>query len=390
MSTRSGGEGGLVWAIGASGLAHGAALALLALTPSRFEGMGTPPESYSVELIDPSAVSGTHFPGAPNVQPAVLPKILPEEPSGPAEPKAEVVTEPLAPAKAEPKAEVAKEPPVRAKAVEPAPEPPPPVKAPEAAKVAEPEKLPEPKEAAEAVEAKKPETSTAPAIDVPAKPDEKKKSVPPEEPARKAKKAVPEKKEKKKVEAKEEQPARTAAVAKKSEDKPTERDEQIAAAIQRRAEEAGGDSDSKKADKGDVDRRIAAAVQRRAMDAARAAAGIGSSDSSVASVGPGAGVGGVVRGIEYLMYRNRMESRIKAAWAWAGADRSLRAVVRFNVTAEGKIVNVTTVQSSGDTSYDASVERAIRAADPLGPPPEQYRDEFSTVELEFRAEDARG
>jgi colicin import membrane protein len=126
------------------------------------------------------------------------------------------------------------------------------------------------------------------------------------------------------------------------------------------------------------------------MEAARAAWGIGGSNAPVAGVGPGSGVGGVVRGIEYLMYRNQMESRIKAAWVWAGADRSLRTIVRFNVTEEGKIINVKTVQPSGDASYDASVERAIRAADPLGPPPQRYRDEFKTVELEFRAEDARG
>jgi TonB family protein len=82
-----------------------------------------------------------------------------------------------------------------------------------------------------------------------------------------------------------------------------------------------------------------------------------------------------------------MEDRIKAAWAWAGANRSLRAVVRFNILANGDIVNVQIVSASGDTSYDSSIERALRAASPLNPPPEQYREEFSTVELEFRPED---
>jgi len=361
-------------------------LAFLALTPSRFEGMGTPPESYSVELIAPSAVGGTHFPGPLGLRPEAPPQVAPAPPPRPAEPKGDG----------------AKEPPAPEKAVQPVLEPPPAAKAPDVAKVSEPESLPaKEKEAAKVPEVKKPEVPAAPGVDVAAQPD-KKEVVPPqpEEPAPPVKKAAPKKekvepkaeaqKDKPKVEAKKDRPDRSAATTKKPAEKLTERDKQIAAAVQRRAAAANAESSSKTDPKDEVDRRIAAAVQRRTIDAARAASGIGSSGSTVAGVGPGSGVGGAVRGIEYVMYRNRMESRIKAAWVWAGADRSLRAVVRFNVTVDGKITNVKTVQSSGDVSYDASVERAIRAADPLGPPPEQYREEFGIVELEFRAEDARG
>jgi colicin import membrane protein len=260
--------------------------------------------------------------------------------------------------------------------------------------------LPAPKP--EKAEVKKPQAASAPAADLHTKSDQPEDEVKPAPPAAKPAPEVKEvapkkdepkagakKTETKKEEKKKEQPAPSDTTT-ESKAEPTDRDKQIAAAIQRRAEAAGADSKPEKDAKDEVDRRIAAAVQRRTMDAARTASGIGSSGSTVAGVGPGSGVGGAVRGIEYVMYRNRMESRIKAAWAWAGADHSLRAVVRFNVTEEGKIINVKTVQSSGDASYDASVERAIRAADPLGPPPEQYRNEFGTVELEFRAEDARG
>ena len=49
-----------------------------------------------------------------------------------------------------------------------------------------------------------------------------------------------------------------------------------------------------------------------------------------------------------------MRERIKNAWAWTGADRSLIVIVQFNITPEGEIRNVRTIQSSGDTSYDAS------------------------------------
>lgn len=355
MSPRSNGDGGLIWAIGASGLAHGAALAFLALTPSRFEGMSRPPESYSVELIAPSAVGGTHFPGAA------------------ARPKAAAPAVPAPPIPARARSLPAKEPPAPAKAAEPETKPPP-VEPPEAAKAIEPEKLPPQKNEKPAKKADVEEDrSVAPVVK-----EKKKKSERPRpaEPVQKATSRVAEKQK--------------ATAEAKAENKDAQRDDQIAAAVRRRAEAANAGSSAKTAEEDEIERRIAAAVQRRAMDAARTASGIGGSGSTVASVGPGAGVGGTVRGIEYVMYRNRMESRIKAAWAWAGADRSLRSVVRFNVTEEGKIINVKTIQSSGDASYDASVERAIRAADPLRPPPEQYRDEFGTVELEFRAEDARG
>ena len=94
-------------------------------------------------------------------------------------------------------------------------------------------------------------------------------------------------------------------------------------------------------------------------------------------------------GAEYILYFTHMIERIKAAWAWAGAGRSLKAKVQFNITPAGDIVNVRIVEPSGDPSYDASVERAVRAANPLDPPPEKYRSEFASVELTFEPEDLR-
>jgi TonB family protein len=108
------------------------------------------------------------------------------------------------------------------------------------------------------------------------------------------------------------------------------------------------------------------------------------------SVGPGTGAGGAVRGVEYLLYYNHMMTRIKESWAWAGQGGSLEAVVAFRITPAGEIVEVRTLHSSGDPTYDLSVERAVRGAGVLGPPPETYRSEFeSGVEITFRAEDLR-
>jgi colicin import membrane protein len=173
-------------------------------------------------------------------------------------------------------------------------------------------------------------------------------------------------------------PATTPAVTKAR----PEADRRIAAAVARRAQQLQREGAAAAA-KSEVEQRIAAAVERRA----RIVQGGSADGGGPITSGPGSGAGGVVRGVDYILYRGHMEERIKAAWVWAGANRSLRAVVRFNLLPSGEIVNVQIVTASGDPSYDASIERALRRASPLDPPPERYRDEFSTVELEFRPED---
>jgi TonB family protein len=101
------------------------------------------------------------------------------------------------------------------------------------------------------------------------------------------------------------------------------------------------------------------------------------------SVGPGSGPGGgVVRGLEYLLYYNQMMARLKDAWAWAGRG-GLEAVVYFRIAASGEVSNIRISRSSGDPTYDATVLRAVRAVSPLPPPPDAYRKEFSEVEITF-------
>lgn len=154
-------------------------------------------------------------------------------------------------------------------------------------------------------------------------------------------------------------------------------DQQIAAAVERRK----------------LEQQIAEAVDRRAK-----ALQEGSGSGRVGGAGPGApvslgqggGAGGVVEGLEMILYRGQLERRIKESWVWAGEDPSLEAKVLFEITDTGEVVNVRTVSSSGNASYDASAERAVRAASPLPPPPEKYRSLFvHGVEITFRAQDLR-
>jgi TonB family protein len=103
--------------------------------------------------------------------------------------------------------------------------------------------------------------------------------------------------------------------------------------------------------------------------------------------GEGPGGGGTVRGLEFVVYYNQMLNRIKERWAWVGTRTDLRVSVHFSILPSGEITNIRLVERSGDQSYDGSVERAVKGAGPLPPPPEAYRTDFADVELTFRPAD---
>jgi colicin import membrane protein len=103
--------------------------------------------------------------------------------------------------------------------------------------------------------------------------------------------------------------------------------------------------------------------------------------------GEGRGGGGTVRGLEFVVYYNQMLNRIKERWTWVGTRTDLRVTVQFSILPSGEITNIRLVERSGDQSYDASVERAVKGAGPLPPPPEAYRTDFASVELTFRPAD---
>jgi colicin import membrane protein len=106
-----------------------------------------------------------------------------------------------------------------------------------------------------------------------------------------------------------------------------------------------------------------------------------------AALGPGGRGGGVVKGMEFLIYQNRMLSSIKDNWAWVGQKSNLKVVVHFSIQDNGEISGLKIVQPSGDSSYDESVLRAVRKSSPLPPPPESSRRDFADVELTFRPKD---
>jgi colicin import membrane protein len=113
-------------------------------------------------------------------------------------------------------------------------------------------------------------------------------------------------------------------------------------------------------------------------------------EPGAAALGAGGTGGGIARGAEFVRYFNEMRERIKSGWTWAGRRTDLVASVRFSIQENGEIVGLKLVRGSGDSSYDDSVIRALRKANPLPPPPESHREEFTDVELAFTPKELGG
>jgi colicin import membrane protein len=105
-----------------------------------------------------------------------------------------------------------------------------------------------------------------------------------------------------------------------------------------------------------------------------------------AALGQGGRGGGVVRGPDFFLYQNKIQSTIRQNWAWpsAGQKSNLKVLVGFGIKDSGEIVGVRILEPSGDPSYDLSVLRAVRKSSPLPAPPENYRKDFSQVEINFQ------
>jgi colicin import membrane protein len=101
----------------------------------------------------------------------------------------------------------------------------------------------------------------------------------------------------------------------------------------------------------------------------------------------GRGGPGIVKGMDYVIYQNRMLSTIKNNWVWVGPRSNIKVIVHFNIKDSGEIVGLKIVQSSGNSSYDESVLRAVRKSSPLPALTENIRNGFADVELAFRPED---
>jgi len=280
-----------------------------------------------------------------------MPAPRPEPPSAKPQEAKPAPPEPLPPLDEDPLDEVVVEPPV--------PEPPKTVEA--------PKKLPPPPKAKEQV--KKPPKKAPPPKKVKKAPEKpKKKVVERKKPPKPKKKVVKRKKPARKSPKKLVKKTPRTPERKRSAGK----DRQL---VRRLKERRIGDALATAKER--------ARLQREAR-AKQSAAG-----SGTAGGGLGRG-GGIVRAMEFVIYRNEMLDRIKERWTWIGKRTDLEVTVGFGVSAGGEIFGLKLLKSSGDRSYDESVVRAVRSASPLPRPPARYAREFAEVELIFRPESANG
>ncbi len=109
---------------------------------------------------------------------------------------------------------------------------------------------------------------------------------------------------------------------------------------------------------------------------------------SAVVAGAGSGLPGAGRGIpvspEVMAWMRRAKVHVTRAWVLAPGFRtqSLTTEIRVRLNAGGQVLGTRVVSRSGNPWFDESVERAIKKASPLPPPPEA--DEWLFV---FRPED---
>ena len=95
-------------------------------------------------------------------------------------------------------------------------------------------------------------------------------------------------------------------------------------------------------------------------------------------VGPGEGSEGILKDAEFLLYYNTVQDQIKKAWNFTGGSNDLTATVDFAIGPDGTLTGAKVGTSSNDSAFDDSVIRAIRRAAPFPPPPDKFRDQFSS------------
>ncbi len=133
-------------------------------------------------------------------------------------------------------------------------------------------------------------------------------------------------------------------------------------------------------------RSIQEAIARLERGKSKQAAGLGGQEEgkgAALGVGGDGGGGGILTGLDFILYKNQVESIIKKNWTWVGADPDLTIRVGFRIGEDGSITDLRIVERSRDSSYDESVMKAIRLSSPLPVPPEKYRAIFASYVLEF-------
>ncbi len=94
-------------------------------------------------------------------------------------------------------------------------------------------------------------------------------------------------------------------------------------------------------------------------------------------IGPGSGSAGIQQDLDFLLYYQQVQDKIKKAWTFTSGSSELTATVTFAIGPDGTLTGVKIAKGSNDAAFDDSVLRAIRRAAPFPAPPEKYRDQWA-------------
>jgi len=103
----------------------------------------------------------------------------------------------------------------------------------------------------------------------------------------------------------------------------------------------------------------------------------------------GGGGGGGATDLRFSKYYQALWEKIQRSWVLPPHERTgrLEAIVVITVNRDGKILSFAFEKRSGDENLDASVERAIKKADPLPPFPPDLKESVLEVGVRFIPEE---
>jgi protein TonB len=82
-----------------------------------------------------------------------------------------------------------------------------------------------------------------------------------------------------------------------------------------------------------------------------------------------------------------VQRRVSGNWLQASVDPGIqfapRAVVEFQIMRDGKISNIQITKSSGNSSVDTSIVRAVQGSSQVQPLPNEYSGRYVNVEFWF-------
>lgn len=110
----------------------------------------------------------------------------------------------------------------------------------------------------------------------------------------------------------------------------------------------------------------------------------GSAGAAGTSLSFGADVAAFDADFPFSYYVQQLVSLIGANWFRPDASEGAVCTVSFRIRRSGQVTDVKVEASSGESYYDRAAVRAVYAADPLPPLPNDYRNDQLGVHLRFR------